>query len=207
MVLLRATRAGRSASPFLSSFCQNCKLIVRKLHNSANVERIDTKCKFNKFQSDHCSGTMEDSKYNLLTLPCIFFCNFHFIVSKKINELIGLEIGFNTIPKCRANLLKFQPKAQDLPSRSMKDSFTTAVIPLSSASTQEHYINHLGRLRIGRITEELDMFAGKRLLSTSPSYSCPVHRSLDMLSTSQNTEFAKGSTYASCDRDTAARLC
>lgn len=82
MVLLRATRAGRSASPFLSSFCQNCKLIVRKLHNSANVERIDTKCKFNKFQSDHCSGTMEDSKY-ILTLPCIFFLQFPFYSFKK----------------------------------------------------------------------------------------------------------------------------
>lgn len=163
MVLLWTTRAGRSASPFLNSFCENYKMFVRKLHNSAKLERVDTKCKFHKFQSDHCSGTIEDSKYTLLTLPCLFFCYFYFLVSKQINEVIGLEKGFHTIPKCRANLLKYQPKAKDLPSRSMRDSFTTALIPLSSASTQEHYINHLGRLRIGRITEELDMFAGKRL--------------------------------------------
>lgn len=89
--------------------------------------------------------------------------SFHFIVTKKIHKLLGIESGYNTIPHCRANLLKYQPKAEDLPCRSMRDSFTTAVIPLSLAGTQEHYINHLGRLRTGRMLEELEMFAGKRL--------------------------------------------
>lgn len=89
--------------------------------------------------------------------------NFYLIVARKINKLIGIEAGYNTIPHCRANLLKYQPKAEDLPSRSMRDSFTTAVIPLSLGSTQEHYVNHLGRVRTGRMLEELEMFAGKRL--------------------------------------------
>lgn len=161
--LLAAPRAGRSRlSPLLNSLCTNYKPFIRKLHNSAILESSDIgKCMYEHIQSDHCSGTMKDGKERSFR-RCILF-NFHLIVTRKINELIGIESGYNTIPHCRANLLKYQPKAEDLPSRSMRDSFTTAVIPLSLGSTQERYINHLGRLRTGRMLEELEMFGGKRL--------------------------------------------
>lgn len=72
-----------------------------------------------------------------------------------------LEPGYHLIPKCRSGLLKYQPKREDLPSRSMKDSFTTAILPISSVSKREHYVNHMGQVRVGSLMEELDMFAGK----------------------------------------------
>ncbi|KAH8411928.1 hypothetical protein KR222_002519, partial [Zaprionus bogoriensis] len=71
----------------------------------------------------------------------------------------GVEPGYHTIPKCRGNLHKFQPKSVDLPPRSMKDSFTTAILPLHRIEARERYVNHLGRVRVGRLMEELDMFA------------------------------------------------
>ncbi|KAM8716337.1 hypothetical protein ACLKA7_003250 [Drosophila subpalustris] len=102
--------------------------------------RGEERCEFEAFQSGHCSGTMED-------------------VVRKIQKRIGLEPGYHLIPKCRSGLLKFQPKREDLPSRSMKDSFTTAILPLSSISKREHYVNHMGQVRVGSLMEELDMFA------------------------------------------------
>ncbi|XP_068156537.1 acyl-coenzyme A thioesterase 9, mitochondrial [Drosophila tropicalis] len=102
---------------------------------------INTESPSYKLNSEHCSGTLAD-------------------VVRKIRERNGVEIGYHSIPKPRDHLLKFQPKLEDLPERSMMDSFTTAVLPLSSDEViRERYINHLGRVRLGRIMEELDMFA------------------------------------------------
>ncbi|KAH8378418.1 hypothetical protein KR093_011280 [Drosophila rubida] len=80
-------------------------------------------------------------------------------VARKIQEKIGIEPGYHTIPICRAGLLKFQPKREDMPTRTIKDSFTTAVVPISLISKRERYINHLGRVRVGRMMEDLDLFA------------------------------------------------
>ncbi|XP_030377672.1 acyl-coenzyme A thioesterase 9, mitochondrial-like [Scaptodrosophila lebanonensis] len=94
-----------------------------------------------QLESGHCSGTMAD-------------------VIEKISKQIGLEPGYHTIPKSRENLLAFQPKHEELPTRSMQDSYTTALIPLGDDElARERYVNHLGRLRFGRLLEELDMFA------------------------------------------------
>ncbi|XP_032595440.1 acyl-coenzyme A thioesterase 9, mitochondrial isoform X2 [Drosophila grimshawi] len=78
---------------------------------------------------------------------------------KDINQRIGLEPGYHSIPKCRASLLKYQPEQNDLPKRSLMDSFTTAVLPLTLIPVQESYVNHLGQVRMGRLMEDLDLFA------------------------------------------------
>ncbi|KAH8283877.1 hypothetical protein KR054_004241, partial [Drosophila jambulina] len=77
-----------------------------------------------------------------------------------IQEQSGVDVGYHTIPKSRDHLLKHQPKPEDLPPRTMLDSHTTVLLPLSASELiRERYVNHLGRVRLGRIMEELDMFA------------------------------------------------
>ncbi|KAH8384172.1 hypothetical protein KR009_012385 [Drosophila setifemur] len=94
-----------------------------------------------KVTSDHCSGTMVE-------------------VIQTIREESGVDIGYHTVPKSRDHLLQYQPKHEDLEPRTMRDSHTSAFLPLStSEEIREHYVNHLGRVRLGRIMEELDMFA------------------------------------------------
>lgn len=64
------------------------------------------------------------------------------------------------IPKTREHLLKYEPKMADLPARSMQDSFTSAIIPLSTdKSLQDKYVAFLGHLRMGRLMEDMDLFA------------------------------------------------
>lgn len=73
---------------------------------------------------------------------------------------LGLEKGYMPLPKSRERLLQYQPNHGDLPPRSMKDSLTTALIPLSTDKVlQDKYVNFMGKLRIGRILEEMDSFA------------------------------------------------
>jgi len=75
---------------------------------------------------------------------------------------LGLEPGYNPLPKSREQLLKYQPKLEDLPPRAMQDSFTSAIIPLSTDRTlQDKYVTYLGHVRFGRLLEDMDMFAGK----------------------------------------------
>ncbi|KAH8338513.1 hypothetical protein KR059_007891, partial [Drosophila kikkawai] len=81
-------------------------------------------------------------------------------VIQKIQEQSGVDVGYHTVPKSRDHLLKHQPKHEDLPPRTMLDSHTTVLLPLSASELiRERYVNHLGRVRLGRIMEELDMFA------------------------------------------------
>ncbi|KAH8276261.1 hypothetical protein KR026_008498, partial [Drosophila bipectinata] len=81
-------------------------------------------------------------------------------VTRTIREQSGVDIGYHIIPKPRDHLLAYQPKREDLEPRSMLDSHSTAIIPLSEGEQiRERYVNHLGRVRLGRILEELDMFA------------------------------------------------
>ncbi|XP_037712149.1 acyl-coenzyme A thioesterase 9, mitochondrial [Drosophila subpulchrella] len=94
-----------------------------------------------KVKSDHRSGTMVD-------------------VARTIREQSGVDVGYHTIPKPRDHLLQHEPKREELPPRTMLDSHTTAILPLSASELiRESYVNHLGRVRLGRIMEELDMFA------------------------------------------------
>jgi len=88
------------------------------------------------------------------------------LISFKVRETmmkrIGLEPGYQPIQKPREHLLKYEPKAEDLPPRSMQDSFSSAIIPLSSdKKLQDKYITVLGGVRLGRLMEDMDMFAGK----------------------------------------------
>uniref|UniRef100_A0A1B0C726 Uncharacterized protein n=1 Tax=Glossina palpalis gambiensis TaxID=67801 RepID=A0A1B0C726_9MUSC len=56
------------------------------------------------------------------------------------------------------HLLKYEPKIADLPPRSMQDSFTSVIIPLSSdKSLQDQYVAFLGHVRLGRLMEDMDM--------------------------------------------------
>ncbi|KAH8306373.1 hypothetical protein KR018_009320, partial [Drosophila ironensis] len=81
-------------------------------------------------------------------------------VTDIIRKESGADVGYHTIPKPRDHLLQYQPKREDLEPRTMRDSHTRAILPLGSSEViRERYINHLGRVRLGRLMEELDMFA------------------------------------------------
>ncbi len=61
----------------------------------------------------------------------------------------------------RERLLEMVPQSQDeLPTRRMLDSFDQSVIPLGSNSLlRERYVTHLGGVRVGRLLEDMDVFA------------------------------------------------
>ncbi|EDV52943.2 LOW QUALITY PROTEIN: uncharacterized protein Dere_GG11816 [Drosophila erecta] len=81
-------------------------------------------------------------------------------IKVKMMQRFGLEPGYSIQPKSREELLKYQPKFEDLPARSMQDSYSSAIIPLSTdAVLQDKYINFKGFVRIGRILEDMDLFA------------------------------------------------
>ncbi|XP_036332473.1 acyl-coenzyme A thioesterase 9, mitochondrial-like isoform X1 [Rhagoletis pomonella] len=81
-------------------------------------------------------------------------------VRAEIRQRLGLQRGYHPIPRSREHLLKYTPKAEDLPPRSMQDSYTTAVLPLSTdLKLQDNYVSHLGNVRMGRLMEDLDSFA------------------------------------------------
>lgn len=58
------------------------------------------------------------------------------------------------------------PRSQDeLPARSMRDSYRWARIPLGSdAQLREKYVNFHNQVRFGRLLEDLDTMSGKWLL-------------------------------------------
>lgn len=75
---------------------------------------------------------------------------------------MGIESGYKPIQPSRSHLIQYLPNSQsELPARSMKDSFMAALIPLSSDnSLQDKYITFLGHVRVGRLLEDMDIFAG-----------------------------------------------
>lgn len=79
---------------------------------------------------------------------------------------MGIVRNYSPLQKNRSHLLKFLPQTQDeLPKRSMSDSFAAAVIKLSNdRKLQDKYTTFLGQVRVGRLLENMDMFAGKILL-------------------------------------------
>uniref|UniRef100_A0A1B6CSS6 HotDog ACOT-type domain-containing protein n=2 Tax=Clastoptera arizonana TaxID=38151 RepID=A0A1B6CSS6_9HEMI len=82
-------------------------------------------------------------------------------VKLKFMEVMGNKRGFQSIKQSRAHLLKYLPTSQDeLPPKSMQESFDSAIIPLSSNLTlQEKYVNVMGNVRLGRLMEDMDIFA------------------------------------------------
>ncbi|KAH8305397.1 hypothetical protein KR018_001764 [Drosophila ironensis] len=81
-------------------------------------------------------------------------------VKRVIQEQLGIESGYHTIPKCREGLLKFTPTVEELRERSMQDSFTTATVPLSSDPIiRDQFMFANGKVRMGRLIEELDICA------------------------------------------------
>lgn len=77
---------------------------------------------------------------------------------------MGVEVGYNPLlhTRERSDLHKYLPETQEeLPVRTMRDSFTSAIIPLSNdVVLQDKYITFLSRVRIGRLLEDMDLFAG-----------------------------------------------
>lgn len=76
---------------------------------------------------------------------------------------MGIVTGYHPVPKDRSFLLKYLPKSQEeLPKRSMQDSFIAGLIPLSTdEKLQDKYVSLLGSVRVGRLLEDMDIFAGK----------------------------------------------
>lgn len=73
-------------------------------------------------------------------------------VKAKIMEKMGLKPGYNPLSHTREHLLDLTPTSVDqLPKRSMQDSFTSAIIPLSTdISLRDKYIGFLGTIRLGK---------------------------------------------------------
>ncbi|XP_047482687.1 acyl-coenzyme A thioesterase 9, mitochondrial-like isoform X2 [Penaeus chinensis] len=81
-------------------------------------------------------------------------------VISSLSAKVGAAKSFTQVLD-RSFLLELLPKSQDeLPPRSMKDSFDSAVIPLESeVRLREKYVTFLGGVRVGRLLEDLDVFA------------------------------------------------
>jgi acyl-coenzyme A thioesterase 9 len=96
----------------------------------------------NKEQYEATSGTMKDVKL-------------------KIMEKMGLQFGYNPFSHNRENLMQYVPSdVSQLPPRTMQDSFSSALIPLSTdLKLREKYIGFLGNVRLGRLMEDMDLFA------------------------------------------------
>lgn len=62
----------------------------------------------------------------------------------------------------RKVLMELLPSSDEtLPGRTLKDSFVTAIVPLKSQpAIRERYVSTGGKVRIGRLLEDMDVFAG-----------------------------------------------
>lgn len=82
-------------------------------------------------------------------------------VKQEIYKNLGLKQGYSPIVESREHLMKYEPKSMDeLPDRSMQDSFVSAIIPLSKdAVLQDKYVTFMGSVRHGRLMEDMDLFA------------------------------------------------
>ncbi|CAH1997351.1 unnamed protein product [Acanthoscelides obtectus] len=90
--------------------------------------------------------------------------NFPSVSELKLNiakKMLGPNMSYSPIQKDKSHLLKYLPKSQDeMPPRSMEDSFLVGIIPLSKdKALQDKYVTFLGHVRIGRLLEDMDIFA------------------------------------------------
>ncbi|XP_048520925.1 acyl-coenzyme A thioesterase 9, mitochondrial isoform X1 [Dendroctonus ponderosae] len=74
---------------------------------------------------------------------------------------MGVDHPFKPFANDREHLTKYLPKSQEeMPKRSMQDSYIAASIPLSQdTALQEKYVTFLGSVRLGRLVEDMDIFA------------------------------------------------
>ncbi|BES91159.1 Acyl-CoA thioesterase 9 [Nesidiocoris tenuis] len=79
----------------------------------------------------------------------------------KLNRMMGTPPGYRQFPPDRSHLNERIPGSQDdLPVRTMKDSYDEVIIPLSSSGVlQERYTTVMGAVRMGRVLEDMDTFA------------------------------------------------
>jgi len=87
-------------------------------------------------------------------------------LSEVVGALSGIIGGPSTYDpelynKRREELVDILPKSQsELPARKMLDSYDSAIIPLGSdPSLRDRYLTHHGGVRIGRLLEDMDIFA------------------------------------------------
>jgi acyl-coenzyme A thioesterase 9 len=82
-------------------------------------------------------------------------------VKNEIMKRMGLQAHYSPIVSTREHLAEMSPTSQSsLPARSMQDSFTSAVIPLSTdLALRDKYVGFMGNVRLGRLMEDMDMFA------------------------------------------------
>lgn len=97
-------------------------------HRGSNILTTD------KAQTEAIAGTMNDVKI-------------------KIMEKMGLKAGYNPLSHSREHLCDLTPTSVELlPKRSMQDSFSSAIIPLSSdIALRDKYIGFLGTVRLGSL--------------------------------------------------------
>ncbi|KAF2344215.1 hypothetical protein FHG87_025029 [Trinorchestia longiramus] len=81
---------------------------------------------------------------------------------EKFTSMVGASATYKAATVDRTKLLKLLPKSQDdLPTRTMSDSWDCAVIPLSTNERlREKYVTFNEGVRIGRLLEDLDVFSG-----------------------------------------------
>jgi len=82
------------------------------------------------------------------------------VVATLSQDIIGGPTSYDPdlYNKKRAELLKILPESQEeLPGRRMLDSYDSAIIPI--ASDTDRYITYDGGVRIGRLLEDMDIFA------------------------------------------------
>lgn len=68
---------------------------------------------------------------------------------------LGIQEQWSVLHQSREYLLQYEPKSiTDLPARSMQESFTSALIPLSTEpNIRDKYVTFLGSVRLGRLME------------------------------------------------------
>lgn len=79
----------------------------------------------------------------------------------RLNKLMGTPPGYRQFPPDRSHLNgELATSQEELPERSMKDSYDEVLIPLSkSGELQERYTTVMGAVRMGRVMEDMDTFA------------------------------------------------
>lgn len=82
-------------------------------------------------------------------------------VKQVIIKKLGIEVGYTPFVSTREHLTQYAPTSLDqLPPRSMQDSFTSAIIPLTTDKIlKDKYVGFMGNVRLGRLMEDMDMFA------------------------------------------------
>jgi len=85
------------------------------------------------------------------------------VVATLSQDIIGGPCNYDPdlYTRKRAELLKILPESQEeLPHRRMLDSYDSAIIPIASdTALRDHYITYDGGVRVGRLLEDMDIFA------------------------------------------------